>query len=144
MTRDSHTVAAGKALLSITLDGQTYTHSISSDMVWESGKLHNFTMKVYKREASGDYEIKVTDDGLTPWVNDETSHQFSAMAYVVVNCDQYGTNLRCGVEEGQPVGHVGSPDAHVGATLHANADQALGQVIDTLVELAPSEAQVAV
>ena len=89
------TVAAGKALLSITLDGQTYTHSISSDMVWEAGKLHNFTMKVDKREASGDYEIKVTDDGITPWVNDETSHQFSAMAYVVVNCDQYGTLKEC-------------------------------------------------
>ena len=85
------TVAAGKALLSITLGGQTYTHSLTTDMEWEAGRLHNFTMTVNKREASGDYEIKVTDDGIMPWVNDEASHQFSAMAYVVVNCDKHGS-----------------------------------------------------
>ena len=89
------TVEAGKTLLSITLDGQTYTHSISADMVWEAGKLHNFTMTVNKREASGDYEITVEDDGISNWRNDETSHKFSAMSYVVVNCDQYGTLKEC-------------------------------------------------
>ena len=84
------TVGAGKTLLSITLDGQTYTHSLTSAMVYQAGKLHNFTMTVNKREATGDYEIAVSDDGITPWVNDETSHQFSATAYVTVNCPEYG------------------------------------------------------
>lgn len=89
------TIAAGKQLLSITLDGQTYSHKLTTDMVYQSGKLHNFTMTVNKSEATGDYEIKVTDDGITPWVNDETSHQFTAMAYVTVHCPQYGTLKQC-------------------------------------------------
>ena len=89
------TVAAGKQLLSITLDGQTYSHKLTTDMVYKSGKLHNFTMTVNKSEATGDYEIKVTDDGITPWVNDEQSHQFTAMAYVTVHCPQYGTLKEC-------------------------------------------------
>lgn len=84
------TVAAGKQLLSITLDGQTYSHKLSTDMLYQSGKLHNFTMTVNKSEATGDYEISVTDDGITPWINDESSHQFTANAYVVVHCSEPG------------------------------------------------------
>ena len=84
------TVAAGKQLLSITLDGQTYSHKLTTDMNYLSGKLHNFTMTVNKSEATGDYEISVTDDGITPWVNDESSHQFTAMAFVTVHCPEPG------------------------------------------------------
>lgn len=84
------TIAAGKQLLSITLDGQTYSHKLTTDMNYLSGKLHNFTMTVNKSEATGDYEICVTDDGITPWVNDESSHQFSAQAYVTVHCSEMG------------------------------------------------------
>ena len=89
------TIAAGKQLLSITIDGQTFSHKLTTDMVYQSGKLHNFTMTVNKSEATGDYEISVTDDGITPWINDESSHQFTAMAYVTVHCPQYGTLKQC-------------------------------------------------
>ena len=85
------TVAAGKQLISITLDGQTYSHQLTAPMQYQGGKLHNFTLTVNKSELSGDYQITVTDDGISPWVNDETSHQFSAMAYVTVHCSEYGT-----------------------------------------------------
>ena len=94
------TVAAGKQLLSITIDGLTYDYSRETAMVYQSGKLHNFTMTVNKREPSGDYEISVTDDGITPWVNDESSHQFTAMAYVTVNCPQYGKLKQCITDAG--------------------------------------------
>lgn len=83
-------VATGKQLLSITLGGQTYSHLLTKVMDYQGGKLHNFTMTVNKREDTGDYEIKVTDNGITPWINDETSHQFSAMMYVTVNCPEIG------------------------------------------------------
>ena len=89
------TVTAGKQLLSITLDGQTYSHKLTTDMNYLSGKLHNFTMTVNKSEATGDYEISVNDDGITPWLNDESSHQFTAMAFVTVNCPKYGTLKEC-------------------------------------------------
>lgn len=89
------TVAAGKQLLSITIDGLTYGYTRETAMEYQTGKLHNFTMTVNKREPSGDYEIEVTDNGITPWVNDESSHQFSALAYVTVHCPQYGTLKQC-------------------------------------------------
>lgn len=89
------TVVAQKQLLSITLDGQTYSHKLDKAMQYEAGKLHNFTMTVNKSELTGDYEVKVTDGGITPWENDQSSHQFTANAYVVVNCPEYGTLKQC-------------------------------------------------
>ena len=57
---------------------------------------------------------------------------------------EHGTNLRRSIEEGEPVRHVGSPDTHIGTFLHADRYQAFSQIIHTLVELRPGEAQVAV
>lgn len=88
-------VAAGKKLISVTLDGITYTHSLTSDMDYQMGKIHNFTININKVEASGDYELKVSYDGITDWVNDETSHAFSSTAYVIINCPKFGTLKQC-------------------------------------------------
>ena len=88
-------VAAGTKLISVTLDGITYTHSLTSDMDYQMGKIHNFTININKVEASGDYELKVSYDGITDWVNDETSHAFSSTAYVVINCPKFGTLKQC-------------------------------------------------
>lgn len=83
-------IAAGKQLLSITIDGKTYGYSLQTAMTYQSGKMHNFTMTVNKSADTGDYEIHVTSDGITPWTNDELSHDFSAMMYVTVNCPEIG------------------------------------------------------
>lgn len=88
-------VAAGKKLISVTLDGITYTHSLASDMNYVMGKIHNFTITINKADASGDYELKVSYDGITDWVNDETSHAFSSTAYVVIHCPKMGTLKQC-------------------------------------------------
>ena len=85
------TVAAQSPLITLTLDGQTYIHSLASAMTYEGGKLHNFTLTVNKREATGDYETHLTADGITPWENDAVSHQFQANAYVVVHNDKAGS-----------------------------------------------------
>lgn len=84
------TVAAQKQLLSITLDGRTYSHSLGKTMQYEAGKLHTFTMTVEKNEQPGDYDVTVSDQGITPWENDQSSHQFTANAYIVVNCSEPG------------------------------------------------------
>ena len=63
---------------------------------------------------------------------------------VGVHGDEHGADLGCGIEEGKPVGYVGSPDADVGSSFHANGDESLGEVVHTLVELRPCESQVAV
>ncbi|MDO5488599.1 MAG: leucine-rich repeat protein [Bacteroidaceae bacterium] len=93
-------VAAGKKLISVTLDGITYTHSLTSEMDYQMGKIHNFTITINKVEATGDYELKVSYDGITDWVNDETSHAFSSTAYVVIHCPEMGTLKQCIIDAG--------------------------------------------
>lgn len=94
------TVDAGKALISITIDGISYSHKLTSPMKYQAGKLHNFTITVNKSETTGEYSISVADNGITPWVNDESSHQFTAMAYVTVHCPQYGRLKQCITDAG--------------------------------------------
>ena len=84
-------ISAGKQLLSITIDGKSYSHQLTKVMDYQSGKLHNFTMTINKSADTGDYSLVVSDDGITPWTNDENSHQFSAMMYVTVHCPEIGT-----------------------------------------------------
>jgi len=93
-------VAANKKLISVTLDGITYTHSLAFEMNYVMGKIHNFTININKVEASGDYELKVSYDGITDWVNDETSHAFSSTAYVVIHCPKMGTLKQCITDAG--------------------------------------------
>jgi len=57
---------------------------------------------------------------------------------------RHGPNLGTGIKEGQPVGHVSCPDAYMGSFFHSDGKQSFGHVVHTFVELAPSEAQVAV
>lgn len=84
------TVAAGKSLLSVTIDGVTYRHKLTNEMNYLIGKMHNFTVTVNKSTATGEFELNVVDGGITPWVNDEVSHQFSTQAYVVIDCPEVG------------------------------------------------------
>ena len=94
------TVAAGKSLISVTIDNISYAHKLTTPMQYQAGKLHNFTITINKSTATGDYELKVAYDGITPWLNDEVSHQFSSQAYVVVNCDKHGTLKDCIIRAG--------------------------------------------
>ena len=94
------TVAAGKSLLSITIDGITYSHKLTQDMEYQMGKMHNFTVTVNKTATTGEYEFLVTDGDISPWVNDETSHQFSTQAYVVIDCPKMGTLKDCITDAG--------------------------------------------
>lgn len=94
------TISAGKTLISVTIDGTAYTHKLTSAMNYQAGKLHNFTITINKSETTGDYELKVVNDGITPWMNDETSHQFSSQAYVVVHCPKIGTLKECITQAG--------------------------------------------
>lgn len=93
-------VSAGKKLITVTLDGVTYAHSLTSEMNYQMGKIHNFTITINKVEASGDYELSVAYDGITDWVNDETSHSFSSTTYVIINCPKMGTLQQCITDAG--------------------------------------------
>ena len=89
------TVEAGKSLISITIDGQTYSHTLTTPMKYVGGKMHNFTLTVNKSAATGDYVVSFTDGGISDWVNDETSHSFMQNQYVIIDCPEPGTLKDC-------------------------------------------------
>lgn len=84
------TMEASKSLISITIDGKTYAHTLTAPMKYLGGKMHNFTLTVNKAEGTGDYTIALANDGITDWVNDEVSHSFAQNQYVVIDCPEPG------------------------------------------------------
>ncbi|MDE6012336.1 MAG: fimbrillin family protein [Prevotella sp.] len=84
------TVDVGKSLISITIDGKTYNHTLSNPMKYVGGKMHNFTLTVNKSTDTGDYTVTFADEGITDWVNDETSHNFVQNQYVIIDCPEQG------------------------------------------------------
>ena len=85
------TVATGKSLMTITIDGKAYTHQLESgDMNYQSGKLHNFTITFNKKSNAEGYQLAFTYDGITDWLNDEMSHSFSFSQYVIIHCPEIG------------------------------------------------------
>ena len=67
-----------------------------------------------------------------------------ALLIVGVDGDEHRSYLRRGIEESEPIGHVGGPDAHIASLGDTNGEQSFSQIIDPLVELFPCEAQVPV
>lgn len=84
------TVDAGTNIIGITIDKTTYGYRRGEASTFQSGKLHTFTLKVEKKEGNGDYEVKLTGEEISDWVNDEVSHQFEANAYFTVESPEAG------------------------------------------------------
>ncbi|WP_278718544.1 leucine-rich repeat protein [Bacteroides caecimuris] len=89
------TVEAGKVLFSITVDGMPYTFKKEEAFTYIAGKMHNFTIQVNKKEASGQYEFKLIDESITAWENDMASHEATAKEYIVIHVEEVGTLKEC-------------------------------------------------
>lgn len=85
------TIEAGKALISITVDGQSYHLTKSEVMSYLAGKMHNFTIEVNRRTAGGDFEFKLLDEVIVPWETDADFHDGLTRAYVMVHVKEPGT-----------------------------------------------------
>lgn len=85
------TVAAGKELIIIDVAGQTYTFVKDVDMTYYSSKMHNFTISVNKRSASGDFDFKVLSDDIVAWIEDPDFHDGIVREYIAVHIDEPGT-----------------------------------------------------
>ena len=83
------TVSSANTLFSITLGGTPYTYSEGSDFTYLAGKQHNFEVTVNKK-ADGGYAVTVNTT-ISAWTNDNSSHEFVAKEYVVVNLDTPGS-----------------------------------------------------
>lgn len=83
------TVEANQPLLSITVNGDGYRFTRTDAMTYSPGKLHKFAIKVDKI-VSGDYVFTLVSEAITPWENDEVSHNGAMKVYTVINCPEPG------------------------------------------------------
>lgn len=79
------TISANVELFSITVNGISYTFKKSEAFAYVSGKMHNFSIKVDKKEATGDYTFSLIGESITAWENDDVSHDATMKEYIVIN-----------------------------------------------------------
>lgn len=84
-------VDAGKSLITITVDGQTYNFVKNSVMTYMPSKMHKFTIEVSKTNSKGDFEFSLIDESITAWESDMTSHNGQAKEYIIVNIPEGST-----------------------------------------------------
>ena len=78
------TVAAGKTLITLTIDNTTYRFTRPEAMTYIPGKLHQFTFDVQKTVETGDYQFTLISEAVTAWENDPQSHNGEAREYLVI------------------------------------------------------------
>ncbi len=81
------TLAADAKLLTITVDNTSYEFKRPTATTLHPGKLHRFTIKVDKREATGDYAFTLVSDAITPWESDAESHNGAAREYITIHVE---------------------------------------------------------
>ena len=84
-------IAAGKRVLSITVDGKNYGLVKDEDVQYISGKMHNFTITVNKNTATGEYSFELAADDIVAWVDDADMHEGLVRQYIIVDVNEPGT-----------------------------------------------------
>ena len=84
------TVKAGVTLFSITIGGVPYKFAKNEAFTYMPSKMSNFSIRVDKKAGSGQYQLTLISESITPWENDLVSHDATAKEYVVVNCPTAG------------------------------------------------------
>lgn len=79
------TVSANTILFTITVDGVVYNFSKPEDFTYVSGKMHNFTIQVNKKEPTGEFTFTLVGESITAWENDDMSHDATMKEYIVIN-----------------------------------------------------------
>ena len=77
-------MAANVVLLKITVGGVNYQFKKSQAIEFVGGKMHSFTIKVNKKEVTGDYDFQLVSEAITPWEDDRVSHDVNAREYVEI------------------------------------------------------------
>ena len=80
------TVAAGEAVLVITIDGHPRKYVRDVATVYEAGKITNYDLKIKKVAHTGEIEVVLEGVTISEWEADNASHQDDAREYVVVHC----------------------------------------------------------
>ena len=79
------TVGSGATLFSITIGGVPYKFSKNEAFTYVAGKMNNFSIRVDKKAASGQYALTLISESITAWENDLVSHDGSSRQYIIIN-----------------------------------------------------------
>ncbi len=83
------TIPASTALFNITVDNMNYVFRKDAAFEYISGKLHNFSIEISKKEGSG-LTFRVLGESITAWETDNISHDATAREYIIVHCETPG------------------------------------------------------
>ena len=100
------TVGAGKNLISVTVEGESYFLKKNEDFVYTPSKMHNFTITVNKRSPEEGLDFVLSAESITAWENDKISHDAAAREYVIVDVKEPGTLDRCISESRKNIANV--------------------------------------
>lgn len=89
------TVASGKSIIGITIDGKPYAYTRADGMKYTAGKLHTFTIRIDRKANGGDYTLTLVNEDITPWEADQSSHDFESNSYLTVHVAEAGTLKNC-------------------------------------------------
>lgn len=87
-------VQSGTVLFKITVDGAVYSFKKDEAFTYYPGKMHNFTIRVDKKAAQGQYNFTVISESVTAWENDDASHSATTRVYVIIE-SQAGKLKEC-------------------------------------------------
>ena len=80
-------ISTGTELFKITVDGVVYTFKKDEVFTYVPSKIHNFTIKVNKKENAGAYEFVLVSESITAWENDMITHDAMAKEYLVIESE---------------------------------------------------------
>ena len=83
------TVAAGKSVIALSVGADSYNLVKDTPMTYTQGKMHTFTITVNRREG-GSMEFVVTDEAITPWLDDVEFRDGLMRSYITVDVPECG------------------------------------------------------
>jgi len=75
---------AGTELIGIDIDGTAYSLTKKELTTFASGKMHRFRIRVDKRTESGTYQLTLTGESVSQWVDDPDFHDGIVRSYTTV------------------------------------------------------------
>ena len=84
-------VAAGTHLFKITIDGMTYNFKKDVELTYEAGRVSKFTIKINRKQHTGEYELELVEADIVAWTEDLNQHDGEARQYYCVNVTEPGT-----------------------------------------------------
>ena len=85
------TVNAGAYLFNLTIDGKVYRFKKDVEFAYEAGKVSKFTIKINRKEHTGEYELELVEADIVAWAEDLNEHDGEARQYYCVNVTEPGT-----------------------------------------------------